>query len=113
MVFEEFELVIGIYFRVGCVEVGGDFEFVNVIVIIIIFKFFGQWFGDYDYEGLQLVMFDVVVDWLLGLVNNFFQLIQLCIDELLFGIKVQIVISIFGENFGEFVCIGEQVKCIV
>ena len=111
-VFEEFEPVTGTYSRVGRAEVGGDPEPVNVIATTITLKPLGQWSGDYDYEGLQSAMSDAVADRLPGLANNFSQPIQLRTDELLSGIKAQIAISIFGENFGELARIGEQVKRI-
>ncbi|MBM1142685.1 efflux RND transporter permease subunit [Alcanivorax sp. ZXX171] len=111
-VFEEFEPVTGTYSRVGRAEVGGDPESVNVIATTITLKPLGQWSGDYDYEGLQSAMSDAVADRLPGLANNFSQPIQLRTDELLSGIKAQIAISIFGENFGELARIGEQVKRI-
>ncbi len=111
-VFEDFEPVTGTYSRVGRAEVGGDPEPVNVIATTITLKPLGQWSGDYDYEGLQSAMSDAVADRLPGLANNFSQPIQLRTDELLSGIKAQIAISIFGENFGELARIGEQVKRI-
>lgn len=111
-VLEEFEPVTGTYSRVGRAEVGGDPEPVNVIATTVTLKPLGQWSGDYDYEGLQSAMSDAMADRVPGLANNFSQPIQLRTDELLSGIKAQIAISIFGENFRELARIGEQVKRI-
>lgn len=111
-VLDDFEPVTGTYSRVGRAEVGGDPEPVNVIATTVTLKPLGKWDSDHDYEGLQSAMAEAVKDKVPGLANNFSQPIQLRTDELLSGIKAQVAISIFGENFDELGRIGEQVKAI-
>ena len=110
-VFTEYDQVTGTYSRVGRAEVGGDPEPVNVVATVVTLKPLEQW-SDVTYEELQSQMANRLQKEVPALANNFSQPIQLRTDELLSGIKAQVGISIFGDDFDKLAEIGEKVKAI-
>jgi heavy metal efflux system protein len=93
-----FPEVTGSYARVGRAEVGGDPEPVNAIESFITLKPLGDWESGRDYEGLQSAMAERLADDVPGLSVNLSQPIQLRTDELLSGVRAQVVVSIYGDD---------------
>ncbi|MFQ5684127.1 MAG: efflux RND transporter permease subunit [Candidatus Binatia bacterium] len=107
---QEFPEVTGVYGRVGRAEVGGDPEPVNVVEAFVPLKPLDQWKGGRSYEELQSAMASKLQKEVPGLAYNMSQPIQLRTDELLTGIRAQVVISIFGGDLDILEAIGEQVQ---
>ncbi len=96
--FRQFPEVNGVYSRVGRAEVGGDPEPVNVVFNVINLKPLPEWDAGRDYEELQSAMADSLAEDVPGVAANFTQPIQLRTDELLSGVRSQVVASLYGEN---------------
>ncbi|MCS3751424.1 cobalt-zinc-cadmium resistance protein CzcA [Salinibacter ruber] len=96
--FNQFPEVTGVYSRVGRAEVGGDPEPVNVVFNVIDLKPLPEWNSGRDYEELQSAMSDSLSEAVPGVAANFTQPIQLRTDELLSGVRAQVVASLYGEN---------------
>jgi cobalt-zinc-cadmium resistance protein CzcA len=76
-----------------------------------------EWEGDYDYEGLQSAMAERLSAAVPGLSSNFSQPIQLRTDELLSGVRAQVVVSLYGPDLdvlaqkaGEIQAVAETVE---
>lgn len=95
---ESFPEASGIYSRVGRAEVGGDPEPVNVVFSIVNLKPLDTWKWGRDYEELQSAMAKKLSKDLPGISSNFSQPIQLRTDELLSGVRAQVVASLYGED---------------
>ncbi|MGM0558137.1 MAG: efflux RND transporter permease subunit [Myxococcota bacterium] len=108
----EFPEVTGAYSRVGRAEVGGDPEPVNVVFTVVNLKPLDQWDSGRDYEGLQGAIAGRLDERVPGLANNVSQVIQLRTDELLSGVRAQVVISVFGEDLDELAGLGQQIADI-
>lgn len=108
----EFPEVTGAYSRVGRAEVGGDPEPVNVVFTVVNLKPLDTWEWGRNYEGLQSAIAERLEHKVPGLANNVSQVIQLRTDELMSGVRAQVVISIFGEDLDELAEIGEEVAGI-
>lgn len=93
-----FPEVESVYSRVGRAEVGGDPEPVNVIFNVVNLKPLDEWEWDRDYEELQTAMADKLTADLPGVASNFSQPIQLRTDELLSGVRAQVVVSLYGDD---------------
>lgn len=95
---QSFPEVEGVYSRVGRAEVGGDPEPVNVVFNVVNLKPLDQWEAGRDYEELQSAMAANLSDDLPGVSSNFSQPIQLRTDELLSGVRAQVVVSLYGDD---------------
>ncbi|WP_103019836.1 efflux RND transporter permease subunit [Salinibacter altiplanensis] len=96
--FKQFPEVNGVFTRVGRAEVGGDPEPVNVLFNVVDLKPLGQWEQGRDYEELQTAMAEQLSEDVPGLAANFTQPIQLRTDELLSGVRSQVVASLYGPD---------------
>lgn len=107
---ESFPEVKGIYTRVGRAEVGGDPEPVNVVFSIVNLIPLDQWDSGRDYEELQTAMAEKVSKDLPGVSSNFSQPIQLRTDELLSGVRAQVVASLYGEDLDMLSQKAQEIK---
>ncbi|MFV1980889.1 MAG: efflux RND transporter permease subunit, partial [Rhodothermia bacterium] len=110
---QEFDEVTGTFARVGRAEVGGDPEPVNAIESFVTLKPLDEWEGDHDYEGLQSAMSERLADAVPGLSLNFSQPIQLRTDELLSGVRAQVVASIYGADLDVLASKAEEIKELI
>jgi cobalt-zinc-cadmium resistance protein CzcA len=108
----KFPEVTGAYSRVGRAEVGGDPEPVNVVFTVVNLKPLDTWEWGRNYEGLQTAIADKLTDKVPGLANNVSQVIQLRTDELLSGVRAQVVISIFGDDLDKLADLGQEIAGI-
>ncbi len=108
-VFSQFPEVTGSYTRVGRAEVGGDPDPINTMATTITLRPLAAWSGKRSYEALQMALSERVEKSLPELSSNFSQPIQLRTDELISGIKAQVVISIYGDEFDQLQTLGEQI----
>ena len=97
-VFQTFPEVESVHSRVGRAEVGGDPEPVNVVFNVVSLKPLDAWSSGRDYEGLQTAMAEQLQETVPGVAANFSQPIQLRTDELLSGVRAQVVASLYGDN---------------
>jgi cobalt-zinc-cadmium resistance protein CzcA len=104
-----FDEVTGAYSRVGRAEVGGDPEPVNVVFTVVNLEPLDDWTSGRDYEGLQSAIAESLDKDVPGLANNVSQVIQLRTDELLSGVRAQVVISIFGDDLDELAEVGQEI----
>jgi cobalt-zinc-cadmium resistance protein CzcA len=95
-----FPEVESVYSRVGRAEVGGDPEPVNVVFNVVNLKPLDAWKWGRDYEELQTAMAEKLTEDLPGVSSNFSQPIQLRTDELLSGVRAQVVVSLYGDDLG-------------
>ncbi len=93
-----FPEVESVYSRVGRAEVGGDPEPVNVVFNVVNLKPLDAWEWGRDYEELQTAMAEKLSEDLPGVSSNFSQPIQLRTDELLSGVRAQVVVSLYGDD---------------
>lgn len=112
-----FPEVESVYSRVGRAEVGGDPEPVNVVFNVVNLKPLDAWEWGRDYEELQTAMAEKLSEDLPGVSSNFSQPIQLRTDELLSGVRAQVVVSLYGDDLdmlaekaGEIQAIAESVE---
>ncbi|SMO87275.1 efflux RND transporter permease subunit [Gracilimonas mengyeensis] len=112
-----FPEVESVYSRVGRAEVGGDPEPVNVVFNVVNLKPLDAWEWGRDYEELQTAMAEKLSEDLPGVSSNFSQPIQLRTDELLSGVRAQVVVSLYGDDLdvlaekaGEIQAIAEEVE---
>lgn len=112
-----FPEVESVYSRVGRAEVGGDPEPVNVVFNVVNLKPLDAWDWGRDYEELQTAMAEKLTKDLPGVSSNFSQPIQLRTDELLSGVRAQVVVSLYGDDLdvlaekaGEIQAIAEGVE---
>jgi cobalt-zinc-cadmium resistance protein CzcA len=112
-----FPEVESVYSRVGRAEVGGDPEPVNVVFNVVNLKPLDAWEWSRDYEELQTAMAEKLSEDLPGVSSNFSQPIQLRTDELLSGVRAQVVVSLYGDDLdvlaekaGEIQAIAEGVE---
>ncbi|WP_421773803.1 efflux RND transporter permease subunit [Gracilimonas sp.] len=112
-----FPEVESVYSRVGRAEVGGDPEPVNVVFNVVNLKPLDAWEWGRDYEELQTAMAEKLSEDLPGVSSNFSQPIQLRTDELLSGVRAQVVVSLYGDDLdvlaekaGEIQAIAEGVE---
>lgn len=110
---ERFPEVTGSYARVGRAEVGGDPEPVNAIESFLTLKPLNDWESGRDYEGLQSAMADRLADDVPGLSVNLSQPIQLRTDELLSGVRAQVVVSIYGDDLDLLSQKANEIKEVV
>jgi cobalt-zinc-cadmium resistance protein CzcA len=97
--------------------VGGDPEPVNVVFNVVNLKPLDAWEWGRDYEELQTAMAEKLSEDLPGVSSNFSQPIQLRTDELLSGVRAQVVVSLYGDDLdllaekaGEIQAIAEGVE---
>ena len=112
VVFQEFPEVEGVFSRVGRAEVGGDPEPVNVIFSIVNLSPLEEWDEGRDYEQLQTAMAERLRNQVPGVAANFSQPIQLRTDELLSGVRAQVVVSLYGEDLDVLANKAQQIKTI-
>ncbi len=93
-----FPEVESVYSRVGRAEVGGDPEPVNVVFNVVNLKPLDAWEWGHNYEELQTAMAEKLSEDLPGVSSNFSQPIQLRTDELLSGVRAQVVVSLYGDD---------------
>ncbi len=110
---EIFPEVTGVYSRVGRAEVGGDPEPVNVAFNIVNLKPLGQWESGRDYEELQSAMAEKLSADLPGVSSNFSQPIQLRTDEMLSGVRAQVVASLYGEDLDTLAQKAQRIKEVI
>ena len=96
--FLQFPEVTTVHSRVGRAEVGGDPEPVNVIFAVVGLKPLEEWSSGRDYEELQTIMAQQLEEKVPGVAANFSQPIQLRTDELLSGVRAQVVVSLYGDD---------------
>lgn len=111
--FETFPEVTGSYARVGRAEVGGDPEPVNVVASLITLKPLEEWESGRSYEELQSVMADSLSSRVPGLSSNFSQPIQLRTDELLSGVRAQVVVSLYGDDLDTLAAKASEIEEVV
>jgi cobalt-zinc-cadmium resistance protein CzcA len=102
----------GVYSRVGRAEVGGDPEPVNVIFNVVDLKPLDEWDEGRDYEELQTAMAEKLNEDLPGVSSNFSQPIQLRTDELLSGVRAQVVASLYGDNLDTLAAKAQEIAGI-
>ncbi|MEX0723608.1 MAG: CusA/CzcA family heavy metal efflux RND transporter [Gracilimonas sp.] len=114
---QTFSEVESVHSRVGRAEVGGDPEPVNVVFNVVNLKPLDEWEWGRDYEELQTAMAEKLTEDLPGVSSNFSQPIQLRTDELLSGVRAQVVVSLYGDDLdvlakkaGEIQEIAESVE---
>ncbi|MFQ5680336.1 MAG: efflux RND transporter permease subunit [Gemmatimonadota bacterium] len=95
---EQFPEVTGVYIRAGRAEVGGDPEPVNTLEAVTTLKPLEGWESGLGYEELQSAMAERVGEDVPGLAFNFSQPIQLRTDELISGVRSEVVVSLYGED---------------
>ncbi|MFQ5990059.1 MAG: efflux RND transporter permease subunit [Candidatus Methylomirabilales bacterium] len=110
---QKFPEVTGVYARVGRAEVGGDPEPVNVVEALVPLKPLDEWESGRSYEELQSAMASQLQEDVPGLAYNMSQPIQLRTDELMTGIRAQVVISIFGDDLDTLAALGQEIQAIV
>ncbi|MFQ5666199.1 MAG: efflux RND transporter permease subunit [Candidatus Binatia bacterium] len=108
-----FPEVTGVYARVGRAEVGGDPEPVNVVEAFVPLRPLADWDNGRSYEELQSAMASQLRNDIPGPAYNLTQPIQMRTDELLTGIRAQVVISIFGDDLDTLATIGREIRRIV
>ncbi|MGK7370459.1 MAG: efflux RND transporter permease subunit, partial [Candidatus Halalkalibacterium sp. M3_1C_030] len=106
---QTFPEVESIYSRVGRAEVGGDPEPVNVIFNVVNLKPLDEWEWGRDYEELQTAMSQKLNKDLPGVASNFSQPIQLRTDELLSGVRAQVVASLYGDNLDTLAAKAQEI----
>jgi cobalt-zinc-cadmium resistance protein CzcA len=106
---QAFPEVEGVYSRVGRAEVGSDPEPVNVIFNVVDLKPLDQWDEGRDYEQLQTAMAEKLNEDLPGVSSNFSQPIQLRTDELLSGVRAQVVASLYGDNLDTLAAKAQEI----
>jgi len=99
--------------RVGRAEVGGDPEPVNVVANLVNLAPLDEWETGRSYEQLQSDIAVALAREIPGLASNISQPIQLRTDELMSGVRAQVVVSIFGEDLDELSRIGQEVAGVV
>ncbi|SMO82508.1 efflux RND transporter permease subunit [Fodinibius sediminis] len=109
---QTFPEVEGVYSRVGRAEVGGDPEPVNVIFNVVDLKPLDQWDEGRDYEELQSAMAQKLTEDLPGVASNFSQPIQLRTDELLSGVRAQVVASLYGDNLDTLARKAQEIAAV-
>lgn len=107
-----FPEVEGVYSRVGRAEVGGDPEPVNVIFNVVDLKPLNEWDAGRDYEELQTAMAEKLNQELPGVSSNFSQPIQLRTDELLSGVRAQVVASLYGDNLDTLAQKAQEIAAV-
>ena len=107
---QSFPEVEGVYSRVGRAEVGGDPEPVNVVFNVVDLKPLDQWDEGRNYEELQSAMAENLSDNLPGVSSNFSQPIQLRTDELLSGVRAQVVASLYGDDLDTLAQKAQEIK---
>jgi cobalt-zinc-cadmium resistance protein CzcA len=105
-----FPEVTSVHSRVGRAEVGGDPEPVNVAFNIVNLKPLGEWESGRDYEELQIEMSEKLSEDLPGVSSNFSQPIQLRTDELLSGVRAQVVASLYGDDLDMLAQKAQEIK---
>lgn len=105
-----FPQVTGVYSRVGRAEVGGDPEPVNTIESVVNLKPLEEWQGEIDYEELQSALADRITDAVPGLALNLSQPIQLRTDELMSGVRAEVVVSLYGEDLDTLVAKAGEIE---
>lgn len=110
--FQQFPEVEGVFSRVGRAEVGGDPESVNVMFNIVNLKPLAEWESGRSYEELQTALSEQLTEDVPGAAANFSQPIQLRTDELLSGVRAQVVVSLYGSELDVLAEKAEQIKQI-
>lgn len=110
---ESFPEVQGVYTRVGRAEVGGDPEPVNVAFNIVNLKPLDKWESGRDYEELQSAMAEKLSADLPGVSSNFSQPIQLRTDEMLSGVRAQVVASLYGDDLDTLAQKAQEIKEVI
>lgn len=105
-----FPEVTGVYSRVGRAEVGGDPEPVNTIESVVNLEPLEDWDAGVDYEELQSAMADRIEDAVPGLALNLSQPIQLRTDELMSGVRAEVVVSLYGEDLDTLAVKAEEIE---
>lgn len=108
-----FPEVDGVYSRVGRAEVGGDPEPVNVTFNVVDLKPLDEWRWGRDYEALQTEMAERLRERVPGVAANFSQPIQLRTDELLSGVRAQVVVSLYGEDLDVLADKAEEIRSVI
>jgi len=111
-VLRQFPEVTGTYSRVGRTEIGGDPDPINTLATTIVLKPLDQWPSGTSYEQLQSAMAERLEQEVPELSNNFSQPIQLRTDELITGIKAQVVVSIYGDELETLQGLADRIKDI-
>ena len=111
--FKQFPEVTGVYSRVGRAEVGGDPEPVNVVFNVITLKPLPEWNAGRDYEELQSAMSDSLSAEVPGVAANFTQPIQLRTDELLSGVRSQVVASLYGPDLDSLAAYAQTMAEVI
>jgi len=111
-VFSEFPEVTGTFSRIGRTEVGGDPDPINTMATTIMLKPLSEWHSGMNYEQLQSAMADRLAERVPELSNNFSQPIQLRSDELITGVKAQVVISVYGAELETLQTLANRIKDI-
>ncbi len=104
--------VTGVYSRVGRAEVGGDPEPVNVVFSVVNLEPLDKWESGRSYEELESAVAERIEKRVPGLTSNVSQPIQLRTDELLSGVRAQVVISIYGDDLDKLAQLGQQIAGI-
>ncbi len=108
-----FPEVESVHSRVGRAEVGGDPEPVNVAFNIVDLKPLDEWESGRDYEELQIEMSEKLSEDLPGVSSNFSQPIQLRTDELLSGVRAQVVASLYGDDLDTLAQKAQEIAAVV
>jgi cobalt-zinc-cadmium resistance protein CzcA len=111
--FKKFPEVNGVFTRVGRAEVGGDPEPVNVLFNVVDLKPLGEWEQGRDYEELQSAMAEQLSEDVPGLAANFTQPIQLRTDELLSGVRSQVVASLYGPDLDTLAAKAQEMAEVI
>jgi cobalt-zinc-cadmium resistance protein CzcA len=105
-----FPQVTGVYSRVGRAEVGGDPEPVNTIEGVVNLMPLEEWQSTMDYETLQSALAARLTEAVPGLALNLSQPIQLRTDELMSGVRAEVVISLYGEDLDTLAAKAREIE---
>jgi cobalt-zinc-cadmium resistance protein CzcA len=107
-----FPQVTGVYSRVGRAEVGGDPEPVNTVESVVNLEPLEEWQGEIGYEELQAALVEHVTEAVPGPALNMTQPIQMRTDELMSGIRAEVVVSIYGDNLDTLADRAQEIERI-
>jgi len=109
---KSFSEVQGVLSRIGRGEIGSHAHFVNNAEILIILKPLNKW-KDFKNKDALIEAIDKKMDKFPGVLLNFTQPIAHNLDELISGVKAQIAIKIYGEDYSILQEKSIQIKDII
>jgi len=109
---KSFSEVQGVLTRIGRGEIGSHAHFVNNAEILITLKPLSKWKNFKNKDALIEAM-DHKLDKFPGILLNFTQPIAHNLDELISGVKAQVAVKIYGEDYSTLQEISIQIKNVI